>query len=53
MDLATLKEYAERARRLAKPADPSTKTLLKDVFWIWPGSDAQTETIQQRAQKSQ
>jgi len=50
MDLATLKEYAERARRLAKPADPFTQRRFLDLAQEY---EAQIETIQHRAQKSQ
>jgi RNase P subunit RPR2 len=50
MDLATLKEHAARARRLAKHADPFTQRRLLDLAREY---EAQIETIQQRTQKSQ
>jgi hypothetical protein len=43
MDLATLKEHAARARRLAKHADPFTKRRLLDLAREY---EAQIETIQ-------
>jgi hypothetical protein len=33
MDLATLKQQAERCRRLAKDADPFTQKRLEDLAW--------------------
>jgi RNase P subunit RPR2 len=50
MDLATLKEHAARAHRLANHADLFTQRRLLDLAREY---EAQIETIQQRTQKSQ
>jgi hypothetical protein len=54
-NLATLKKYAERARRLANPADPSTHdpSTQRRFLDLAREYEAQIETIQHRAHKSQ
>jgi len=43
MDLATLKEQAERCRRLAKQADPFTEQRLLDLAAEYEARIAQRE----------
>jgi hypothetical protein len=43
MDLATLKEQAERCRRLAKHADPFTQQRLEDLALEYDARIAQLE----------
>jgi hypothetical protein len=43
MDLATLKQQAERCRRLAKDADPFTRKRLEDLALEYDARIAQLE----------
>jgi hypothetical protein len=52
MDAATLKEQAERCRRLAKHADPFTQKRLLDLAAEYEARVAQLETSPSAASRS-
>jgi len=52
MDLATLKEQAERCRRLAKHADPFTQKRLLDLAAEYEARIAQLESKPSAATRS-
>jgi hypothetical protein len=52
MDVATLKEQAERCRRLAKHADPFTQNRLLDLASEYDARIAQLEATPSAATRS-